>query len=87
MSRKPAHVKATDWSIELLCGDKVMGEAALLTDGSWEVHPCPVESSPWAYYDKPEDVIGILLTLVEDALPPNARDNDWRDRCWTKRQQ
>jgi hypothetical protein len=42
-----------------------VGEAAKLTDGTWEVHPEPVESSPWKYVDSAEEVVTSMVDFAK----------------------
>jgi hypothetical protein len=54
-----------------------IGEACLLTDGNWEVHPAPVETRPWTYVASAGDVVDALLWVDEQERKQN---EEWQRR-------
>ena len=43
-----------------------IGDAGQLSDGTWEVHPEPVESSPWLYVATVDEAVKCLVWIDDD---------------------
>ena len=48
---------ATDVEVKIFIMDEQIAEACQLSDGSWEIHGMPLETSPWGYWDTIEEFI------------------------------
>ena len=60
-------VTVTGIEIQVMFNDNRIGLTCQLSDGLWETHPEPIESSVWAYFDSLDEAVKKLLCMNHPA--------------------